>query len=149
MKMRSLLLALWFAAGLASQDLAAPEGIPDWGDPCCTGGRTEGPPPTLEQILEGRGIQLTKQGLLSALLDLRAVVRSLAARKLAQDGQRLDPRDRCGAFGRRGSRHSGDHGNVVGIARGGAGLCRTAGHVQGQFPRGSQEVRRIGHAATA
>jgi HEAT repeat protein len=88
MKMRSLLLALWFAAGLASQDLTAPEGIPDWSDPCCTGGRTEGPPPTLEQILEGRGIQLTKQGLLSALLDLRAVVRSLAARKLAQDGQR-------------------------------------------------------------
>jgi HEAT repeat protein len=88
MGMRALLLALWLAAGLAAQDLAAPEGIPDLGDPCCTGGRTEGPLPTLEQMLERRGIQLTKQGLLSALLDLRAVVRSLAARKLAQDALR-------------------------------------------------------------
>jgi HEAT repeat protein len=82
--MRAILLALWFATGLASQDLAPPEGVPDLGDPCCT----QGPLPSLEQMLERRGIQLTKQGLLSALLDLRAVVRSLAARKLAQDGQR-------------------------------------------------------------
>jgi hypothetical protein len=39
-------------------------------------------------MLERRGVQLTPQALVNALLDPRAVVRSLAAEKLAQDQQR-------------------------------------------------------------
>ena len=78
------MLVLAFATGLASQDLSEPEGTPDIGDPCCVAG---GIPRTLDQMLERRGIDLTRQALLDALLDPRAVVRSLAAQKLAHDGQ--------------------------------------------------------------
>ncbi len=82
MRIHAVLVTLSFATGLASQDLSVPEGFPDLGDPCCLAG---GIPRTMEQMLERRGIQLTKQALLGALLDPRAVVRSLAAQELASD----------------------------------------------------------------
>jgi len=79
---QAILTGLLFAACLRSQTGNGTEGIPDVGDPCCM---REGYPRTVEEMLERREIPLTKQGLALALPDSRPEVRSLAARKFAQD----------------------------------------------------------------
>ena len=86
MKVNILSLGILLAADLLAQgEGMQPEGFPDLGDPCCIAG---GVPRTIEQMLERRGVQLTVQALVNALLDPRPVVRSLAAEKLAQDKEK-------------------------------------------------------------
>jgi HEAT repeat protein len=86
MKISFLSLGIFLAVGLQAQsDYMEPEGSPDLGDPCCI---ADGIPRTTEQMLERRGIQLTVQAVVNALLDPRPVVRSLAAAKLALDKEK-------------------------------------------------------------
>jgi HEAT repeat protein len=86
MRINVLTLGILLAADLLAQgEGMQPEGFPDIGDPCCIAG---GVPRTIEQMLERRGVQLTVQALVNALLDPRPVVRSLAAEKLAQDKEK-------------------------------------------------------------
>jgi HEAT repeat protein len=86
MKLSALSIGIALAVGLQAQSIGMPpEGFPDIGDPCCIAG---GVPRTIEQMLERRGVQLTPEAVVNALVDSRAVVRSLAAKKLAQDKRR-------------------------------------------------------------